>query len=70
MTELEEEGLTGGQGPALSKHRTGTAYRGHAKDAEKHFLEATKRRLGLQEGDVGGTSSEQAFRTKKGSRSE
>jgi hypothetical protein len=38
MTELEEEGLTGGQGPALSKHRTGTAYRGHAKDTEKRVL--------------------------------
>lgn len=66
MTELEEKGLTEGQGRALSKHRTGTAYRGYAKDTEKRVLEATKRRFGIVEG----TASEQAFRTKKGTRSE
>ena len=32
LTELEEAGLTEGQGMALSKHRTSTAYRGYAKD--------------------------------------
>jgi hypothetical protein len=66
MTELEENGLTEGQGRALSKHRTGTAYRGYAKETEKRVLEATKRRFGIAEG----TASEQAFRTKKGTSSE
>lgn len=49
MTELEEMGLTEGQGRALSKHRTGTAYRGYAKETEKRVLEATKRRIGFSE---------------------
>ncbi len=66
MTELEEMGLTEGQGRALSKHRTSSAYRGYAKETEKRVLEATKRRMGGSEG----TQSEQAFRTKKGQRSE
>lgn len=49
MTELEEMGLTEGQGRALSKHRTGAAYRGYAKDTEKRVLEATKKRMGISE---------------------
>lgn len=49
MTELEEQGLTEGQGRALSKHRTGTAYRGYAKETEKRVLEATKKRMGISE---------------------
>lgn len=49
MTELEEMGLTEGQGRALSKHRTSTAYRGYAKDTEKRVLEATKKRRGHSE---------------------
>ncbi len=47
MTELEEMGLTEGQGRVLSKHKTSSAYRGYAKETEKRVLEATKqRRLG------------------------
>lgn len=49
MTELEEMGLTEGQGRALSKHRTSGAYRGYAKDTEKRVLEATKKRRGHSE---------------------
>jgi hypothetical protein len=70
MTELEENGLTEGQGRALSKHRTSGAYRGYAKDTEKRVLEATKRRFGIVDDAKVGTGSEQAFRTKKGTRSE
>jgi len=70
MTELEESGLTEGQGRALSKHRTSGAYRGYAKDTEKRVLEATKRRFGIEDAPVDRTVSEQAFRTKKGQRSE
>lgn len=49
MTDLEEQGLTEGQGRALSKHRTGTAYRGYAKETEKRVLEETKRRMVISE---------------------
>ncbi|SMF65405.1 hypothetical protein SAMN02982989_3355 [Xaviernesmea oryzae] len=49
MTELEEMGLTEGQGRVLSKHRTSAAYRGYAKETEKRVLEATKRRFGISE---------------------
>lgn len=70
MTELEENGLTEGQGRALSKHRTSGAYRGYAKDTEKRVLEATKRRFGITDEAVDRTPSEQVFRTKKGQCSE
>jgi hypothetical protein len=43
MTELEEAGLTDGQGRALSAHRS-RAYEGYAKRTEKRMLAATKRR--------------------------
>ena len=46
MTELEEKGLTEGQGRVLSKHRTAAAYRGYAKETELRVLEATKKRMG------------------------
>lgn len=49
MTELEEAGLTEGQGRALSKHKTAAAYRGYAKETEKRVLEATKKRFGHSE---------------------
>ena len=49
LTELEEQGLTEGQGRVLSKHKTATAYRGYAKETEKRVLEATKRRFGHSE---------------------
>lgn len=45
MTEIEEQGLTEGEGRALSKHRTASAYRGYAKDTEKRMLSATKKRM-------------------------
>lgn len=45
MTELEEKGLTEGQGRVLSKHKTSAAYRGYAKETEKRVLEATKKRF-------------------------
>jgi hypothetical protein len=49
MTELEEAGLTEGQGRSLSKHKTAAAYRGYAKETEKRVLEATKKRFGHSE---------------------
>ncbi|MGO7089416.1 hypothetical protein AB9E14_23360 [Rhizobium leguminosarum] len=49
MTELEEMGLTEGQGRVLSKHKTAAAYRGYAKETEKRVLEATKARFGHSE---------------------
>ncbi|CAN7332925.1 hypothetical protein LJR245_001813 [Rhizobium leguminosarum] len=49
MTELEESGLTEGQGRSLSKHKTASAYRGYAKETEKRVLEATKKRFGRSE---------------------
>ncbi len=49
MTELEEMGLTEGQGRVLSKHKTASAYRGYAKETEKRVLEATKKRFGHSE---------------------
>ncbi|WP_176083156.1 hypothetical protein [Martelella sp. HB161492] len=49
MTELEERGLTEGEGRALSKHKTGTAYRGYAKETEARMLSATKKRMEIFE---------------------
>ncbi|MFU0503597.1 hypothetical protein [Pseudaminobacter sp. NGMCC 1.201702] len=49
MTELEEAGLTEGEGRVLSKHRTSTAYRGYAKETELRVLSATKKRFGHSE---------------------
>jgi hypothetical protein len=49
MTELEEAGLTEGEGRVLSKHRTGAAYRGYAKETELRVLRATKKRFGHSE---------------------
>jgi len=49
LTELEEAGLTEGQGRVLSKHKTGKSYRGYAKETEKRVLLATKQRFGLSE---------------------
>lgn len=45
MTELEEAGLTEGQGMALSGHRSRQAYRGYAKATEKRALKATRQRF-------------------------
>lgn len=49
MTELEEAGLTEGEGRSLSKHRTSGAYRGYAKETELRVLNATKKRFGHSE---------------------
>lgn len=49
MIELEEAGLTEGEGRALSKHKTGSAYRGYAKDTEVGVLNATKKRFAQSE---------------------
>ena len=43
MTELEEAGLTDGQGRALSAHRS-RAYQGYAKRTEKRAIAATLKR--------------------------
>ena len=48
MTELEESGLTEGQGKALSTHRS-KAYQVYAKDTEKRVLAATMARFGHSE---------------------
>ena len=44
MTELEEAGLTEGQGRALSGHKTAQAYQGYAKETFDRALSATRRR--------------------------
>lgn len=44
MTELEEAGLTDGQGRALSGHRTQRAYQGYAKRTLERALPATRKR--------------------------
>jgi hypothetical protein len=43
MTELEEAGLTDGQGRALSAHSS-RAYEGYAKRTEERALAATRKR--------------------------
>jgi hypothetical protein len=44
MTELEEAGLTDGQGRALSAHKSQEAYRGYAKRTMDRALAATRKR--------------------------
>lgn len=44
MTELEEAGLTDGQGRALSAHKTQQAYQGYAKRTMERALAATRKR--------------------------
>ncbi|AUX76363.1 hypothetical protein [Sinorhizobium fredii] len=61
MTELEEMGLTEGQGRVLSKHKTAKAYRGYAKETEKRVLEATKKRMGATSGKAVEEQSENAI---------
>lgn len=48
MTELEESGLTEGQGKAISTHRT-SAYQVYAKETETRVLNATLKRFGHSE---------------------
>lgn len=48
MTELEESGLTEGQGKAISTHRT-SAYQVYAKETEERVLSATLKRFGHSE---------------------
>lgn len=49
ITELEEAGLTEGEGRALSKHRTASAYRRYPKETELKVLNATKKRFAHSE---------------------
>ena len=44
MTEIEEAGLTDGQGRALSGHKTRQAYAGYAKETLARALPATRKR--------------------------
>jgi 3-polyprenyl-4-hydroxybenzoate decarboxylase len=44
MTELEEAELTGGQGRALSAHKSQQAYEGYAKRTMERALSATRKR--------------------------
>jgi hypothetical protein len=44
MTELEEQGLTPGEGKALSGHRSDRAYSGYAKLTQERALAATRKR--------------------------
>jgi hypothetical protein len=44
MTELEEQGLTRGEGKALSGHRSDRAYSGYAKLTQERALAATRKR--------------------------
>jgi integrase len=44
MTELEEAGLTDGQGRALSAHKSQQAYQGYAKRTVERALAATRKR--------------------------
>jgi integrase len=48
MTELEEAGLTEGQGKTLSTHRS-RAYQVYAKETEQRVLAATRKRFGYSE---------------------
>lgn len=50
MTELEEAGLTDGQGRALSAHRS-RAYDGYAKRTRERLLAATRRRSAYLRGE-------------------
>lgn len=54
MTELEEAGLTDGQGRALSAH-TSKAYDGYAKRTEVRALAATRKRFAHVAADKSGT---------------
>ncbi|MGJ4888890.1 hypothetical protein ACQR1Y_11890 [Bradyrhizobium sp. HKCCYLRH3099] len=52
MTELEEAGLTDGQGRALSAHKS-KAYEGYAKRTEERALAATRKRYAHKIGAAG-----------------
>ena len=53
MTELEEAGLSTGQGRSLSGHQTDRAYEGYAKDTMVRALEATRKRIAYRRQAVG-----------------
>jgi hypothetical protein len=59
MTELEEAGLTDGQGRALSAH-TSKAYDGYAKRTEMRALAATRKRFAHVMTDKSGTEFQSA----------
>jgi hypothetical protein len=60
MTELEEVGLTDGQGRALSGHRTQRAYEGSAKQSLERALPATRKRHAHALANVQSTSVQNA----------
>ncbi len=60
MTELEEAGLTGGQGRALSGHRTQRAYEGYAKRSLERALPAVRKRYAHTLANAQGTSIQNA----------
>jgi hypothetical protein len=60
MTELEEVGLTDGQGRALSGHRTQRAYEGYAKQSLERALPATRKRHAHALANVQSTSVQNA----------
>jgi len=53
MTELEEAGLSTGQGRSLSGHQTDRAYEGYAKETMVRALEATRKRIAYRRRSVG-----------------
>lgn len=65
MTELEEAGLTEGEGRVLSKHKTGSAYRGYAKETDLRVLNATKKRFGHSEKAEKANKNNDAYQGKK-----
>lgn len=56
MTELEEAGLTDGQGRALSAHKSQQAYEGYAKRTIERALSATRKRHAHRLTNTAGTA--------------
>jgi hypothetical protein len=56
MTELEEAGLTDGQGRALSAHKSQQAYEGYAKRTMERALSATRKRHAHRLANTSGTT--------------
>lgn len=51
ITELEEAGLTEGQGMALSMHKTARMFAGYAKRTQQRAMGATLKRIAHRKGD-------------------
>jgi hypothetical protein len=58
MTELEEAGLTDGQGRALSAHKSQQAYEGYAKRTMERALSATRKSHAHRLANTSGNRSE------------